>query len=345
MKLKKYTVLLMLVVFGCSIDSSWNTYQNTGIKKYHQMFTDIYFPSPTTGYLAGFDISAENDDDNFGFYYKTNDGGKSWKRQIIGKGQVKQVVESANQIFVNEIIPAGDTYSSYLQISEDSGETWKTLFKTDPETTIYKIFPYNKGVLAVTAKIENNRITNNILSITGNSLKNIGQIFNIGSYYSLQLANDNLCYLENGKYLKTHNIKTQEEHNVTYPSAFKIQAITQNHNGNFHAIGTINDLPTILQITTGNNPLKIQVPEKYRGLSVGGASVYNSSITLLVHTHASILGVSKKLLVSRDNGQNWSDVKIPFSLICSPFTFYKDQFFIAHNGDSRIIKRVNKNNS
>jgi hypothetical protein len=140
----------MLVVFGCSIDSSWNTYRNTGINKYHQMFTDIYFSSPTTGYLSGFDISAEHYEDYFGFYYKTNDGGKSWKRQIIGKGQVKQVVESANQIFVNEIIPAGDTYSSYLHISKDSGETWKTLFKTDPETTIYKIFPYNKGVLAET---------------------------------------------------------------------------------------------------------------------------------------------------------------------------------------------------
>ncbi len=325
--------IFILSSSSCSGHTDWERYRNTGIKKYMEVYFDINFVDEQTGYLSGIDLSGDTPERKYGVYYKTTDGGKNWVRHKLGKGQIKKVIDLKTTLYAVEEIPDGDHYFSILHSSNDGGKNWRVEYRTEHSVTIYKTFTENGNLILVAS----NGI---LIRKVGDIWLEIGKLNETGTFNALEFANGKICYLKGGKDITIYDIKYKVETDLIIPSGLKVDLITKDHDNTFYIAGRIQSSTVLFEVDSDLKLKAIHIPEKYREFSPYGLSVYNSTILLIVTTHSSILGVSKKIISSNDRGNTWRSEKIPFSMIIQPFAFYKDKYFWAHNGDESILKRT-----
>lgn len=318
-----------MIVLSCQ-DKNWETF-DSHIKNKGDL---IYFVNKDLGYVAGSNDEMINPEDEFPKFIShsyiaiTKDGGRTWKDispNFRGKINKLQAFENGGIVAVleDDVIR-----NSTLIVSENYGRTWKQLFKQYISNIYFKnikegeLLFLDKEKKTHYVKFENNKFGNEVIFNTRLWGKIKDNYYVLNSKYNYQKQND---FCEN---IQLINLKKQErfisfEKNIVY-TAF---AETEKY---LYLLVENENLESRILKFDGKKFFDISLG-KYQNYSAFDFYAFNKTLVLNAYKNnsGSILGVTKCLLYSTDEGKNWQLKDMPDNLLATPQFMYKDQFFIT----------------
>lgn len=320
-KITIFSIVLILLstIFITTIYHSyitkWSEIKTNLPKNIH--INQIEFVDSLKGYLSGNINPIEGINrlsKNEAWIYSSQNGGITWKGKSLGLGNIDQITNHNNSIYILKTIFTEDSFNnaySTIYYSNYGIDSLKPIYTSDTNKYIRKIFfsASNEGIIDIDDNLY-------IFKAYKDSFQ-LKQI-KIDGFESTDLKlvkNDTLVFSKTNFKDQTITLITKINSNYyeTETSIYPIQFIIDNKNNIWKIIQTENKQifykrlkqNTYLMMATYNSTEYGNINDPY---------IYDNQISGILNTNQSIIGVSHEYIYFDNNKNKWRQEEIPFPL-------------------------------
>lgn len=338
--IKKIALILILIValyslYKCVFESGrWTQIHGSGLASDHETLSTMCFISTTSGFIGGSNWQELPESsaramlvESKSVIFKTEDGGASWERTDLSKGEVQQIEYADGVLFAVVRVHSEGSFRnlhSELWASYDSGKIWQKICTTSQPISIIKLlFKDTKTGVAIFDE-EHEGKSNWFFAKTVNG----GRTWNKSKVNSEALPTGFMSLLANGfAYLSNNAVYYSELPDIKPKMIFRKEGnyfpkIATDRQMNLWLIEKLDNRLELLKVDREFKVKNISVGKNVTAANPFTLHVDGDSISLILYGGHSILGVDHVFYHTNDGGASWRKEKIPFSLIASPSAFY-----------------------
>jgi len=350
----KLTIFILLVaaLLSCSNSNyTWVKLYGEGLRESQNTTHCLLVINSKVAFLGGGYTSDENFKNRTfltgqeATLFKTKDSGRSWSLKTFGTGNVEEIIQHNNEIFLLVRKFSENSYNnlySEIYLSKDIGVSWQKILSTSPPDNIESLISgKDQIIIAVESFGKEGK-----KSVYKKSISPYENWETLGEYTAKYVtsrpifSSERVYFIAKQEELISISLASKKMSSENLPSNFLGQKLATDDLSNIWIIGEKNQLPIFLKKQDNGDYSEINFNQAGKSPLISGVHITNNNIMVIAVTSSSLLGATHKLFISSDKGTTWSDEKFPFPLIVKPFFFLGKGELWAHGGGRLIQKRL-----